>query len=74
MSSNEQNPAVRKQIIIDRLKLKKPGLIKKSSMFELKDFFKVGMFSSPDYRPSTLSPNPLLIYSANVKDSENTDR
>ena len=73
MSSNEQNPAVRKNKIIDRLKLKKTGLYKKSQMFELKDFYKVGMFLTW-IRAYALSSNRLLIYSDNVKDSENTDR
>ena len=43
MSSNEQNPAVRKNKIIDRLGLKKLGLIKKSQMYEFKEFYKIGM-------------------------------
>ena len=55
MSSNEQNPAVRKNKIIDRLKLKKLGLVKKSPMYEFQDFYKIGMFSSSYYRPSSLN-------------------
>ena len=60
MSSNEQNPAVRKNKIIDRLKLKKLGLVKKSPMYEFQDFYKIGMF-----RVHIISPVALIFSPSN---------